>query len=1775
MAKKTLTIRDFTKGLNTESSPRDIEDNSLARSVGVSIERPGIVRPLGKANSQAGDEEGGFYSFLDDNGNNVGTSAFQDPGHGLYSFSYTYNHGERAGITKVYSNHNVSSSITYVELDMGIGTDISQINIVSGDIVRIYGKTADKELNNRYFEVRSIDSSNNYVYLKVVKDGSSKEFSLLDEDGRRVADTIIDTGGALNGSMSSVSAGDETTVAVSSPDSDYAGIDLFSFGDYVLINQEAMKITAMDTSAKTITFKRGELGSTVASHSASSNILKFSYGPRQSGEGGIEQITDDFNRDFSASNNWATYGTSTISWSSGGEKLTVTLAGNGTNSGTQIASAKLDGPSEGKAFVAGRKYRIRANLKGVSDYENAQFAFGLGNTTHGYIKSITENYEKFQSGTVSGSKAEYYADIIPDDTSGALLIFIRSHSNQENTVFEVDDVSVKEVDSLGTGSSDGYIEKVPQRSFTKYIACQSAETINLYVNDTTNPRINTSGWFENIADLKDDFNGSTLASSIGLDTLGSHTEEMMTKGIMPTYFFGETALRVSPANKIGLDDTNYSPRWYGHIKRDKLFGADYSVNYLNEWYKDTIGIKRPVGSGGSSTEELFRYGLNITNDYSKNNNQGLTWGNNWFSEYYLKSHRDIENPAIAVMQDVDYWENEEDAAEAMNKKLEVENDELDSIPYEISSGQLYRNRGHTEHSRDNSTFTDTEFWRIRRNAYSRTIALKTYIKDGESGTVATGDGALQALKVDDSSKLTEGRFYLLHKPNETYIKTIMELDEIVDDETIKVYFWREGIQISNGSSDVTWNENDQIAEVHTYRFTKPNAFADLCQNNSGGGFMGAYTDCDGKANTYDTDAARLYGGVSWIGPNGYANANLYHRRKIVTLTYNTGEDPGVPGKATVTDVTRSGFIGTFTTKTAHGFSTEDRVTVDGTTNFNWLPHSSGPDQRIGSVPSTTSFTIDSTGGDNTGSDFDGFANEADITGSCRLSRRGLPGIVNTKDSSLDNTNWIYHNSTEQNNNYFFQSRNVAKNLVIPGRAYYVTFSVRNFWQTGNGKIRVTVGQTLSELESAGNPTDEYYDIQGNAYKMTIEIKAPDIINEENKHMGVNFEIYGNGDLDTYPKIGTIGSTSANDSTLNGHRTLLGDISLVSKDRIWSSGTSTYVYPKTSVAFGMHWTYGIEGDSWGLNTKSYDFYVTYLYDGGGTPQESSPRYLRSRNNLSSTAGLRISASMCYSSLGDVYDMFNKRITGVRLYFKATDSVESDKLQALLDVDFIRGIRKSNNANFVPWEEDYSGQWEKSTSSDKNDFSYVQDMPIGPYKQAKPSNQGSHINGYFRFDSPPSVLDYETLNASQPFEKGDFYAQYKTIALLKGKSYIANFSILPNGLTSTPAQQSFDYYPGAILASEEGCYDKFPFETKWINMPIENDDSPIVKLESFNEHLVIHKELSTYIINFKDENKPSLAASLSTSGITWQCQSIATSVGVFWANRYGCFYFNGEKISNLISGKISKSVIGWPNNDSDLYYWNIEANTKSIPSLAFDEVNGQLLVIRNSRNQNEGDGDEIWIYDITSKSWTSDRGSGTGYSQDKNFLAPLLANNSYRTNFISESGKKIIYLDNRNPNGTIYNFTKWDNQIYVLKDNAGDIVKADKRPLEIMTKELDFGNPHTKKRIYQVFVTYRMTNTLGSDDGGGEDTEIDIDVDYGLDGGSIDNDFQQSIDNSFENSFSNTDGLWKIATLVGQTSIECFTFQLKISTHENYSPHDFEINDITFVYREKNIRTKVKE
>lgn len=1528
MAKKSQTLRDFTQGLNTESSPRDVDDSNLTRSVGVTIERPGILRPLGKANSSSGG--GQYYKFYDDNSNEVVTDALQEPGHGLYAFAYSFNYGERTSIIGVVSTSSGSDSngVTYVTVSDDIGTGNSEVNFVSGDIVRIYSKTTSMELNNRYFEVSTVDSANKRVYLKTIKDGTAKEFSLKDEAGNRVAAAIIDTG-ATNGS---------DNLTVGEPHVGTAGRSLFAAGDYIKMDDEVMLVTnvKVETSSNALAIERGALDTDDATHDEDKEIYKYTYGP--------------------------------------------------------------------------------------------------------------------------------------------------DHAD------------------LTAGTEDGYIEIVPQRNYTKYIASQNGETINLYSNDTTNSRSSLTKWHNSVIDLKNDFKGkgslsshttSEIGAALGLDTLNTN-DDWPQEGLMPNILFANSNLRVSPTNKIGKDDTNYSPRWLGHIKREALFEGDNSSSYINEWYLDTMGVKRPSKQGGYwITDEAEQFKLGTQIDRAKVIQSGMPWGNNWFSQFYLTGHLyEREVPAIARFQECDFWENESGLTDKDDDVIETEVSNS-TFSYEISDGHddTQGNFGRMWTWADSDG--TTEYWKIRQNLFHRNLTKKiTTIKAGDEDGFgnAIGTSTYRKIPVNHPEYFAAGQ----------YIRMDQEIILVHDiDKTNDMIHVRRG---QEGSTRTNPGDSESIYNASKCNYTRPSACSDLLINNSGEGQGGAYTF---GAGLVGQDTNNLHGKIPWVGLNTNVK-DFGGDKKVVQFVYSSG------------------------TGTAAG------VTTTGTYN-------------------------------------------GDVT------------TIESKDESLESSHWIYYRSAKQNDDEnLLKHYSVMKNVIEPSQDYYVTYTCRNFHvsNSGTGKLRMTIGcENSTDLTST-----QYHDIDSNAYKTTVEITAPDEINWLDSNLVL-----------------CITPTGADDETVGGNsnstRTMIGDLSVIPKTRNWmqqktylatnyfeldSTATTLtqhdswrgYAYPLSGLSIGYQKFFVSVGDNWGINSSSYDFYVTCLYDGGQTPQESAPRYVKTIS-MEKNNGLRLSASLCYSSIGDVYDMFNKRITGTRVYYRSSDSQQTDKLYALLDIDFARGVRKSSNANFVKWAPDYQVRAEKATDSSTGSYSLVSNNSFTrPYKQVKPADESSHEFGYFRFDAPPTVLEYSALNSSQPFERGDFFAQYKTIALLKGKAYIGNFSIRPTGLTNLNSEsKSFEYYSNAVIQSEEGCYDKFPFESGWVFMPSESDDSPIVKLESFKDFLVIHKVNSTHILNFKKEDDPELVVNLKANGIKWKCQSITTSIGAIWVNQYGCFHFDGEKLKDLTDKKISKNSLGWPQNDTSMFYWDIKASDKNIPSLAFDDVNNQLLVVNNSRLTEYKDlstdiqkDSTIWIYDFGTQSWTSDICSPANSS--RHFLNPLnQVLPGFRTNFITDSGNNTIFVDNRyggGIDGNSYPIRTWENKLWV--DTSGSTTIYDTRHIEFMTKELDFGNPHTLKRIYQVFVTYRMSTGDAQGDGG----DIDTGIEYAKDGGTFSGAFDKTgASDNYGSSFDNTNGEWAVATLVPSSSIDCYTFQLKLTSgSEGVVPYDFEINDITFVYRLRSIKTKVK-
>ena len=115
--------------------------------------------------------------------------------------------------------------------------------------------------------------------------------------------------------------------------------------------------------------------------------------------------------------------------------------------------------------------------------------------------------------------------------------------------------------------------------------------------------------------------------------------------------------------------------------------------------------------------------------------------------------------------------------------------------------------------------------------------------------------------------------------------------------------------------------------------------------------------------------------------------------------------------------------------------------------------------------------------------------------------------------------------------------------------------------------------------------------------------------------------------------------------------------------------------------------------------------------------------------------------------------------------------------------------------------------------------------------------------------------------------------------------------------------------------------------------------------------------------------------------------------------------------------------------------------------------------------------------------------------------------------------------------------------------------------IYTKDYDFGAPGVRKKIYKVYITYQS---------GGSNTEVE--VKYAADGNTtLDKTFKDGTNFTSNKLLPGTD--WIIAELKPSTSSQAnniYSIQLKFDSSTDNVAVDFEINDISIIYRLKNVK-----
>ena len=206
------------------------------------------------------------------------------------------------------------------------------------------------------------------------------------------------------------------------------------------------------------------------------------------------------------------------------------------------------------------------------------------------------------------------------------------------------------------------------------------------------------------------------------------------------------------------------------------------------------------------------------------------------------------------------------------------------------------------------------------------------------------------------------------------------------------------------------------------------------------------------------------------------------------------------------------------------------------------------------------------------------------------------------------------------------------------------------------------------------------------------------------------------------------------------------------------------------------------------------------------------------------------------------------------------------------------------------------------------------------------------------------------------------------------------------------QNGTHYPDRMIKSLTGKFSVLP-STNFIDVAIHDGDE-IISLQFYKDKLLQFKRNKVYIINVSEDYEY-LENTVENVGVAKECQVITTPYGIAWINQRGCYLYDGEKIENLIEGKLSYK--SWKDSESS---WSI--NEEKGASITYLNKDDKLLIYCTSdKDAAQLGGIEGFYTTIESYDYLS----GLGYQYD----------------FKNKSWNNITSFDETYQNEDIYDFT----------------------------------------------------------------------------------------------------------------------------------------------------------
>jgi len=365
------------------------------------------------------------------------------------------------------------------------------------------------------------------------------------------------------------------------------------------------------------------------------------------------------------------------------------------------------------------------------------------------------------------------------------------------------------------------------------------------------------------------------------------------------------------------------------------------------------------------------------------------------------------------------------------------------------------------------------------------------------------------------------------------------------------------------------------------------------------------------------------------------------------------------------------------------------------------------------------------------------------------------------------------------------------------------------------------------------------------------------------------------------------------------------------------------------------------------------------------------------------------------------------------------------------------------------------------------------------------------------------------------------RFKTSVVVNRVVYIGN-------VEKTDLKGQVTVEEDAMYKSSVNKFDTFSSLRK-IEASIRDGDS-IVHIEEYADRILQFKKNKMHLINVSQDIE-FLEDTFVHKGVSHPASVCKTDYGVAWANHLGCYLYDGQKVINLLE-KSGRQIIKEDEWDKFLRADKSLTGTRLNPMVGYVPKKRQLIVFDDITNTSTAD-PRMYLYDMVTQSWVKG-------AQDATYRQIDIA----KTNFLTDWDNNLIYAHTSDQG----NFRTWDD----TSDESDTFY--------LQTKDIDFGEPAVRKKIYKVYISYRGDGSA-------------VNIKYGVDGETDESDaYQFNSDNTplvDKSSAANLES-WHRAELIPSTSSEAnnvYSFRLFFSGTAGAT---FEINDISIVYRTKSVK-----